>query len=125
MPTLWIEHNIHDYDTWRAAFDRNPAGRKRSGVRRFAIHRPLDDAHYIMIDLDFETVAQAEVFVVLMQGVWRSSQAAPALNGTPVDPHHRDRRRPLDRTGDRHALTVTALRDCPRRRGVAARRADG
>lgn len=83
MPTVRIEHGIHNFDTWKAAFDRDPAGRKRSGVQRYQILRPVDDPDYIMIDLDFGTTAEAESFLEVMHTVWSSSQAAPALAGKP------------------------------------------
>ena len=40
MHTLRIEHAIADYDTWKQAFDRDPAGRRRSGARRYRVLRP-------------------------------------------------------------------------------------
>lgn len=83
MPIVRIEHGIHDFDTWKAAFDRDPAGRKRSGVRRYQVLRPVDDPAYIMIDLDFDTKAEAESFLEVMHKVWGSPQAAPALAGSP------------------------------------------
>ncbi len=83
MTTLRIEHEIHDYAAWKAAFDRDPADRVGSGVRSFAVYRPIDDEHYIMIDLDFDGTREAEAFVGTMQRIWRSPQAAPALKGAP------------------------------------------
>lgn len=83
MPTLRIEHAISDYDTWKAAFDRDPADRKSSGVRRYAIHQPVDDSKYVMIDLDFDSVTDAEALLTTLQEVWQSSAAAPALAGRP------------------------------------------
>jgi hypothetical protein len=83
MPTVRIEHGIHNFDTWKAAFDRDPAGRERSGVRRYQISRPVDDPAYIMIDLDFDSTAEAESFLERMMTVWGSPEAAPALAGRP------------------------------------------
>ena len=83
MTTLRIEHAISDYDTWKSAFDRDPAQRKQSGVRRYAIHRPVDDPHYIMIDLDFDEATGAKAFLTKLEGVWQSAAAAPALAGHP------------------------------------------
>ena len=37
-----------------AAFDHDPADRKGSGVRRYRIYRPVDDPHYITLDLEFD-----------------------------------------------------------------------
>lgn len=84
MHTLRIEHEVHDYETWKAAFDRDPADRKGSGVRAYRVQRPVDDPQYIMIDLDFDTAGTAEAFLVRMQTIWRSAQAAPALRGAPT-----------------------------------------
>ncbi len=51
MHILRIEHQIKDFDSWKAAFDRDPIGRRQSGVRRHRILRPVDDANYVMLDL--------------------------------------------------------------------------
>lgn len=83
MPTVHIEHQIHDFNSWKSAFDRDPANRQQSGVRRYQILRPIDDPNYIMIDLDFDNARQAEAFLAAMREVWRSPQAAPALLGSP------------------------------------------
>lgn len=83
MPTLHIEHEIHNFDAWKAAFDADPAGRQQSGVRRYRVLRPIDDPNYIMIDLDFDSSGDAEAFLATMRGVWQSGRAAPALKGSP------------------------------------------
>lgn len=83
MTTLRIEHGISDYGTWKAAFDRDPVDRSGSGVRRYAIHRPVDDAHYILLDLEFDTADDAEALLAKLHNVWRSATAAPALAGLP------------------------------------------
>ncbi|HEX9483574.1 MAG TPA: hypothetical protein VF929_03300 [Gemmatimonadaceae bacterium] len=71
MLTVQIEHPIKDYDGWRSAFDRDPAQREASGVRRYRVNRPLDDPHYVMIELDFDTRDGAEAFVAKMRGIWQ------------------------------------------------------
>src|SRR5450759_3717246 len=38
---------------WKKAFDGDPVGREKSGVRRYRILRPIDDANDVMIDLEF------------------------------------------------------------------------
>ena len=83
MVTVHIEHPIRDFETWKAAFDRDPVGRERSGVRHYRILRPIDDPNYVMIDLDFESAGEAEAFLAAMRDVWRSPAAAPALAGSP------------------------------------------
>ena len=84
MVTLRIEHAISDFTTWKGAFDRFAAKRKQAGVRRHRIFRPVDDPAHVMLDLDFDQVSEAEAFLAFLQrDVWGSSQASPALVGSP------------------------------------------
>jgi hypothetical protein len=77
--TLKIEHAIVDFETWKAAFERDPIGRERSGVRRYRVCRPLDDPRYVLIDLDFDEPAQAEAFLAGLRGVWSRVELSPGL----------------------------------------------
>ena len=84
MPTLHIEHPISDFSTWKAAFDRFAAIRTESGVRQHRVQRPVDDPHYVLIDLDFDSTRQAETFLEFLRTrVWTSRESSPALSGTP------------------------------------------
>jgi hypothetical protein len=84
VATLHIEHPVTDFGTWQTAFDRFAEVREKSGVRGHCILRPVDDAHYVVIDLDFATAAQAERFLGFLQTtVWTSAENAPALAGIP------------------------------------------
>ena len=83
MIILHIEHPIHDFDTWKKAFESDPAGRERSGVRRYQILRPIDDPNFVIIDLDFESIKEAEALLEKMREVWQSAAAAPALASSP------------------------------------------
>jgi hypothetical protein len=60
MYILRIEHPVADYDAWKAAFDSDPIGRERSGVRRYRVLRASDDPSHIMIDLEFDSLGEAE-----------------------------------------------------------------
>ena len=70
MPILRIEHPVPNYDGWKAAFDSDPVGRERSGVRRYQILRSLDDPNYVMIDLEFDSKEEAEALLAAMRQVW-------------------------------------------------------
>lgn len=83
MPVLQLEHGITEFPTWKAAFDRDPIGRARLGVRRHRVLRPVDDPNYILVELDFDTVEAAEACRNALGELWRSGSAAPALVGTP------------------------------------------
>lgn len=84
MPTLHIEHEITDFDTWGAAFARFADLRKKSGVTAQHVRRPVDDDRYVVIDLDFDTVAEADTFLTFLEtSVWASPANSPALVGSP------------------------------------------
>jgi hypothetical protein len=70
MYVLRIEHPVPDFMGWKKAFDSDPVDRKKSGVRRYRILRPVDNPNYVMIDLDFDTVKEAETLLGAMRGVW-------------------------------------------------------
>lgn len=83
MVTLQVEHPISDFQVWKQAFDADPVHRRESGVRRYRVSRPVDDPRYVKIDLDFDTVDEAESFRGALESLWSSGRAAPALAGTP------------------------------------------
>ena len=83
MIILHIEHAIRDFASWKQAFESDPAGRQRSGVRRYQILRPIDDPNYVMIDLEFESTTVAEAFLATMREVWQSTTAKAALTDSP------------------------------------------
>ena len=84
MATLHIEHPITDLQTWLGAFARFEAARRKAGVRAHRVRRPLDDDHYIYVELDFDSVEEARAFEEFLETtVWASPEASPALGGTP------------------------------------------
>jgi hypothetical protein len=70
-----IEHPVGDFEAWKEAFDSDPVGRQRSGVRRYRILRPRDDPKFVMIDLEFDQAAEAEAFQSAMRELWSGAQA--------------------------------------------------
>ena len=70
MYMLRIEHPVPNFEGWKKAFDSDPVGRERSGVRRYQISRAVDNPNYVMIDLEFDTVAQAQALLAAMRVVW-------------------------------------------------------
>ena len=82
MPTLQVEHAIADFDVWQRAFAADPVRRQESGVTRYRVFRPLDDPRYVRIDLNFDSLPEAEAFHAALEELWRSGRAAPALSGS-------------------------------------------
>jgi hypothetical protein len=70
MYILRIEHPVPDFEAWKQAFDSDPMGRERSGVRRYRVLRALDDPNYVMIDLEFDSSSEAEVVHKGLRNLW-------------------------------------------------------
>ena len=83
MPTLQLEHAIQDFAMWKAAFDRDPIDRQGKGVRRHRVFRLLEDPNYVVVELEFDTTAEADACGVALRELWSSREAAPALVGSP------------------------------------------
>lgn len=80
MPTLRIEHSVPDFAGWKKAFDSDPVDRKGSGVRRFQVFRSFEDPNYVMIDLEFDTLEEAEGLLAKMRHVWSGEGQAVMRN---------------------------------------------
>jgi hypothetical protein len=83
MITLHIEHPISDFVTWKAAFDRAAPMRAKANVRAYEIDQPVDGPAYTMVRLAFDDEAAARAFLGMLEELWRSPEAAPALRGVP------------------------------------------
>jgi len=70
MPVLRIEHSVPDFTRWKQAFDSDPADRKGSGVRRYQVLQSVDDPNFVMIDLEFDSLSDAEGLLTKMRRVW-------------------------------------------------------
>jgi hypothetical protein len=80
MPVVRIEHTVPDFEKWKRAFDSDPADRKGSGVRRYQISRPVNQPDYVMIDLEFTNLGEAEAFLNTMQRLWSGAGSAVMHN---------------------------------------------
>jgi hypothetical protein len=84
MFTLSIEHAITDFPTWKSAFDRFAEARTQAGVVADRIRQRVDDPRYLVIELDFPTLEQAEGFgAFLTKVVWANRDSSPALASAP------------------------------------------
>jgi hypothetical protein len=70
MYVLRIEHPVPDFDGWKKAFDSDPVGRERSGVRRYRILQSVDETNDVMVDLELDTLEQAETLLIALQSLW-------------------------------------------------------
>jgi hypothetical protein len=84
MPVVHIEHPITELNTWLAAFNNFTAVRRQAGVTAERMWQPHDDPHYIVVNLEFESVsAAADFHTFLKERVWSSPDASPGLAGSP------------------------------------------
>jgi hypothetical protein len=84
VATLHIEHGITNFSTWKAAFDRFAAKRSEAGVTAHRIYQPHDDPSYLVLQLDFPSVEQAQAFQEFLETrVWSTSANSPGLAGSP------------------------------------------
>ena len=65
MFILQIEHPVPSFDGWKKAFDSDPVNR---------VLRPMDNPNYAIIDLEFDSVNEAESLLAAMREVWRGVQ---------------------------------------------------
>ena len=70
MIILRIEHAVPNFQGWKKAFDNDPLDRKKSGVRRYRISRPVDDPNYLIVDLEFDDAQQAEAMLSSLRKLW-------------------------------------------------------
>lgn len=84
VATLHIEHRITDFPTWKEAFNRFAARRTEAGVTAHRIYQPLDDPAYVVLQLDFPSVEQAQAFREFLEArVWSMPANSPGLVGSP------------------------------------------
>ena len=77
---LRIEHSVPDYGLWKEAFDSDPIGRRRMGVRRYQILRPVDDDNYVMVDVEFDSRPEAEGLLSAMRAIWSRAEHEVSAN---------------------------------------------
>lgn len=81
MVVLQIEHPVPSFEGWKKAFDGDPVGRQKMGVRRYRVLRPVDNPNYAVIELEFDTVPQAEALLAAMRVVWGQVQGTVITGG--------------------------------------------
>ena len=79
MTIVQIEHPVADFEMWKRAFDSDPVHRQASGVRRYRILRPVDDPHYVAVDLEFDDTQRAHAFRRALEQMWQTPGAAAAM----------------------------------------------
>ena len=77
---LRIEHQVPNFDGWKKAFESDPINRKKSGVRHYNIFRPVDDSNYVIIDLSYDSLKEAEDTLAALRKLWTNVEGTIMLN---------------------------------------------
>jgi len=80
MFILHIEHKVPNFDAWKKAFEADPVNRKKSGVRRYSILRPIDDPNYVIINLEFKSLTEAEDTLIALRNLWSKVEGQVMMN---------------------------------------------
>lgn len=83
MVIVRIAHPVNDFAAWKVAFDRDPIGRQRGGVRRYRIVRAVDEPGAVSVDLEFDDLPTAERFRDGLVQLWGSGAAQALGIGQP------------------------------------------
>lgn len=70
MIVLQIEHAVPNFEGWKKAFESDPINRKKAGVRRYRILRPIDNSNYVIVDLEFDNLQQTEEALAALRDLW-------------------------------------------------------
>ena len=77
---LQIEHKILNFDGWKKAFESDPINRKKSGLRGYKIYRPINDQNYVIIDLEFDNLKDAEDTLDALRNLWIGVEGKVMMN---------------------------------------------
>jgi hypothetical protein len=80
MPILHIQHSVPSFEGWKRAFESDPMDRKGSGVRRYHVHRSVAEPNFVMIDLEFLTLSEAEALLARLRHLWAGPGGAVMRN---------------------------------------------
>ena len=76
MTILRIEHPVPSYEGWKKAFDADPINRKRSGVIRYRIYRLIDNPKYVVVELEFNNLQDAETTLASLRKLWEKVEGS-------------------------------------------------
>lgn len=80
MPILHIQHAVPNFEGWKRAFDSDPMDRRGAGVRKYSVHRSVADPNFVMIDLEFDTLSEAEKLLERLRQLWAGPGGAVMRN---------------------------------------------
>jgi hypothetical protein len=77
-PSTWFPTPLAELTLTRSA----ALVRRVRSARSRGIFRPLDDPHYVIIELDFDGASEARRFLERLEQVWKAPELSPATSAT-------------------------------------------
>ena len=77
--TLHLENTVHDFAEWKAVFDKFERFRADRKVRAYRVSRRVDEPAKVVVDLDFDSIADAEEFRDVLAQVRTTPQSQSQL----------------------------------------------
>lgn len=62
MTTLFVRHEVEDFQVWKAAYDAFDAERKTMGVTGDGVYQAIDDRNDVTVYHDFDSADAATTF---------------------------------------------------------------
>ena len=62
MAIMVMNFEVDDYDTWKAMFDEDPAGRRESGATGYVVSRAVDNPNEAFVRVEFPSAELATTF---------------------------------------------------------------
>lgn len=60
---LIVQHRVADFDSWKPAFDAHETARIAAGAKRHWVFTDAGDPNDVVVVIEFDSRAQAEVFL--------------------------------------------------------------
>jgi hypothetical protein len=80
MFILQIEHEVFNFEGWKKAFENDPVDRKKSGVRHYNIYQRTDNPNFVVIDLEFDNLNEAENTLTSLKSLWGNISGKIMIN---------------------------------------------
>lgn len=80
MIVLQIEHKVPNFEGWKKAFESDPIDRKKSGVKNYRIFRPTGDSNYVIIEMEFGSLSEAEAALESLRKLWQQVEGKVMFN---------------------------------------------
>lgn len=79
MVTLYVQHQVRDFNTWKKAFDAHSATRQASGQLSEKIYQDEKDQNNVVVLFDWQSIEQAQQFGQ-SQDLQRAMKEASVVN---------------------------------------------